>query len=60
MFHVFQAMKHSDDDPNDNILEFFHKEIMHGDLVNCKDMFSVVQKETKGVDGVGDKIIYPP
>ena len=53
-------MKHSDEDPNDNILEFCHKEIMHGELVNCKDMFNAVQKETKGVDGVGDKIIYPP
>ena len=60
MFHVFQAMKHPADDPNDDILEFRHKEIMHGNLVNHKDMLSVVQKETKGVDGVGDQIFHPP
>ena len=59
-FHVFQAMKHPNDDPNDDILEFRHKEIMLGDLVNCKDMLSAVQKETKGVDGVGDNIFHPP
>ena len=38
-------MKHSDDDPNDDILESSHKENMHGDLVNCKDMISAAKKE---------------
>ena len=42
MFHVFQAMKHPDEDPNDDILVSSHKEIMHGDLVNCKNMINVV------------------
>ena len=41
-FHVFQAMNHPDDDPNDNVMEFCNKEIMHGDLLNYKDMLSVV------------------
>ena len=59
-FHVFRVMKHLDDDPNDDILEFHNKEIMHGDLVNCKDMLSVVKKNTTGVDGVGDNIFHPP
>ena len=59
-FHVFQAMKHPDDDPNDDILESSHKETMHGDLVNCSDMISAVKKETKGVDGAGDSIFHPP
>ena len=49
-FHVFQAMKHPDDEANDNIIEPIHKESMHGDLVNCKDKISV---STKGVNGVG-------
>ena len=68
MFHVFQAMKHPDGDPNYDILESSHKETMHGDLVNFKDMISAVKKEqdkdikkeTKGVDGVGDSIFHPP
>ena len=59
-FHVFRAMKHSDDDPNDDILEFHNKEIMHGDLVNYKDMLSVVKKNTKGVDSVGGNIFHQP
>ena len=45
MLHVFQAMKHPDDDLNDDILESSHKETMHDDLVNCKDMISAVNKE---------------
>ena len=59
-FHVFRAMNHPKDDPNDNIMEFHNKEIMHGNLVNCKDMLSAVQKNTKGVYGVGDNIFHPP
>ena len=64
MFHVFQAMKHL----NDNILESSHKKTIHGDLVNCKGMISAIKmeqdknikKETKGVDDVGDSIFHPP
>ena len=59
-FHVFKAIKHPDDDPNDDIQEFSHKEIMHGDLINCMDMLSAEQKETKGVDGGGDHIFHSP
>ena len=67
-FHVFHAMKHLDDDTNDDILKSSHKESMHDDLVNYKDMISAVkkekdkdiEKETKGVDGVGDNILQPP
>ena len=61
-------MKHLNDDTNDDIIESSHKESMHGDLVNCKDMICVVKKEkdknikkeTKGVDGMGDSIFHPP
>ena len=67
-FYVFQAMKYLNDDPNDDILKSSHKETMHGDLVNCKDMISAIKKEqdkdikkeTKEVDGVGDSIFHPP
>ena len=55
-FHVFQAMKHPDDD----IIESSYKDTIHGDLVNYKDMISVGKKETKGVYGVGDSIFHPP
>ena len=61
-------MKHLDDDPNDDILESSHKETIHDNLVNCKDVINAVKKEqdkdikkeTKGVDGVGDSIFHPP
>ena len=36
-FHVFQATKHSDDEPNDDIQECHPKKIMQSDVVNCKD-----------------------
>ena len=34
-FHVFQPTKHPDDDPNEDIPELHHKEILQGDLVSC-------------------------
>ena len=46
-FHVFQAMKHPDDEPNDDIQECHPKEIMQSDMVNCKDKLNATQKETK-------------
>ena len=36
-FHVFQPMKHPDDDPNEDIPELNHKEILQGDSVNFRD-----------------------
>ena len=67
-FHVIQAMKHPDDETNDNIIESSNKKSMHGNMVNCKDMIITVKiekdkdikKDTKGVDGVGDNIFNPP
>ena len=61
-------MKHTNDETNDDIIDSSHKESMHGDFGNCKDMFSSVKKEkdkdikkdTKSVDGVGDSIFHPP
>ena len=31
-FHVFHPMKHPDDDPNEDISELHHTEILQGDL----------------------------
>ena len=36
-FHVFQPTKHPDYDPNEDILELHHKEILQGDSVNFWD-----------------------
>ena len=60
MFHVFQAMKHPDEEPNNDIQESHHKEIMQGELVNYKDKLIATQKETKRVKGVEDKIFHLP
>ena len=46
-FHVFHVMKHLDDKTNDDIIESSHKESVHRNLVNCKDMISVVKKEKR-------------
>ena len=60
MFHVFQATKHPDDEPNDNIQEYHPKEIMQSNMVNCKDKLNATQKETKRVKSDKDKIFHPP
>ena len=46
-FHVFQAIKHPDDKPNDDIQECHPKEIMQSDVVNCKDNLNATHKETR-------------
>ena len=59
-FHVFQATKHLDDEPNDDIQECHPKEIMQSDMVNYKDKLNATQKETKRVKRKEDKIFHPP
>ena len=59
-FHVFQAMKHLEDEPNDDIQECHPKEIMQGDVVNYKDKLIATHKETKRVESEEDKIFHPP
>ena len=59
-FHVFQATKHPNDEPNDDIQECHPKEIMQSDVVNCKDKLNAAQKETKGLKSEEDKIFHPP
>ena len=36
-FHVFQPMRHPDDDPNEDISELHHTEILQGDAKNFRD-----------------------
>ena len=36
-FHVFQPMKHPDDDPNEDISELHHTEILQGEGKNFRD-----------------------
>ena len=55
-FHVFQAMKHPDND----IQKCHPKEIMQSDVVSCKNKLIATQKETKRVKGEEDKIFHPP
>ena len=59
-FHVFQPMTHPDDDPNEDIPELNHKEILQGDSVNFWDKPIIAQKDTKRVKGMEAKIFHPP
>ena len=59
-FHVFQPMKHPDDDPNEDILELHYTEILQGDAKNFQDKPIAGQKDTEGVKGMEGKIFHPP
>ena len=59
-FHVFQPMKHPNDDPNEDIPELNHKEILQGDSVNFRDKPIATPKDTKRVKGMEAKIFHPP
>ena len=59
-FHVFQPMKHPDDDPNEDTLDFHPKDILQGDSVNCWDKPIAAQNDTKRVKGMQARIFHPP
>ena len=59
-FHVFQPMKHPDDDPNEDILKLHHTEILQGDAKNFRDKSIASQKDTTRVKGTEAKKFHPP
>ena len=59
-FHVFQPMKHPNDDPNEDILELHYIEILQGDAKNFRDKPIAAQKDTERVKGMEGKIFHPP
>ena len=59
-FHIFQLMKHLDDDPNEDIPELHHKKILQDNSINFQDKPIAAQKDTKRVKGMEAKIFHPP
>ena len=59
-FHVFQPMKHPDDDPNEDISELYHTEILQGDSKNFQDKPTSSHKDTTRVKDMGAKVYNPP
>ena len=59
-FHVFQPMKHLDDDPNEDILELHYTKILQGNAENFRDKLITAQKDTEKVKGMNRRIFHPP
>ena len=59
-FHVFQPMKHPDDDPNEGISELHYKEILQGKAKNFWDKPIIAQRDTERVKGMTGRIFHPP
>ena len=59
-FHVFQPMKHPDDDPNEDISELHYTEILQGDTKNFQDKPITIQKDIEKVKGMNGRIFHPP
>ena len=59
-FHVFQPMKHPDDDPNEDISELHYTEILQGDAKNFRDKPITAQKDTEKGKGMNRTIYHPP
>ena len=59
-FHVFQPMKHPDDDPNEDISELHYTQILQGDAKNFRDKPITAQKDTEKVKGINERIFHPP
>ena len=59
-FHVFQPMKHPDDDPNEDISELHYTEILQGNAKNFRDKPITAQKDTEKGKGMNRRIFHPP
>ena len=59
-FHVFQPMKHPDDDPNEDISELHYIEILQGKAKNFRDKPITAQKDTEKIKGMNRRIFHPP
>ena len=59
-FHVFQPMKHPDNDPNEDVLELQHTDILQGDEKNFRDKPLIAQKDTEKGKGMYRRIFHPP
>ena len=59
-FHVFQPMKHPDDNPNEDISEFHYTDILQGDMKNFRDKPITAQRDTEKVKGMTRRIFHPP
>ena len=59
-FHVFQPLKHPDDDPNEEISELHYIEIVQGDAKNFRDKPITAKKDTERVKGMNGRIFHPP
>ena len=59
-FHVFQPMKHPDNDPNKDISELHYTEILQGNAKNFKDKPITAQKDTEKGKDMNKRVFHPP
>ena len=59
-FHVFQPMKHPDNDPNEDISELHYTEILQGNAKNFKDKPITAQKDTEKGKDMNRRVFHPP
>ena len=59
-FHVFQPMKHPDNDPNEDISELHYIEILQGNAKNFKDKLITAQKDTEKGKDMNRRVFHPP
>ena len=59
-FHVFQPMKHPNNEPNEDISELHYIEIVQGEAKNFRDKLITAQKDTEKGKGMNRRIFHPP
>ena len=59
-FHVFQAMKHPYNDPNEDISELHDTAILQGNAKDFKDKPITAQKDTEKGNGMNKRVFHPP
>ena len=59
-YHVFQPMKHSDNDANEDISKLHYTEILQGNVKNFRDKPITTQKDIEKGKGMNRSIFHPP
>ena len=59
-FHVFQPMKHSDNDPNEDLSELHYIEMLQSNANNFQEKPIIAQKDTEEGKYMNRRVFHPP
>ena len=59
-FHVFQPMKHPDDDPNEDLSELHYTDMLQSNANDFQEKPTIAQKDTEEGNYMDRRVFHPP